>query len=124
MKAKLVNIPAGVSLFSPAHVDVHIDVETIRVKSEFSGIPVTVRGTSSNDHWIVEPDSISVFVLGDAEIMKNLTPESLGLHAYVDVSGMVTSSLFMPVVIEKKSAVDVEVLTSDINMVKVMRQAQ
>jgi len=124
VKAKLVNIPAGVSLFSPAHVDVHIDVETIRVKSEFSGIPVTVRGTSSNDHWIVEPDRISVFVLGDAEIMKNLTPESLGLHAYVDVSGMVTSSLFMPIVIEKKSAVDVEILTSDINMVKVMRQAQ
>ncbi len=65
-----------------------------------------------------------MFVLGDAEIMKNLTPESLGLHAYVDVSGMVTSSLFMPIVIEKKSAVDVEILTSDINMVKVMRQAQ
>ena len=81
LQARIVNIPPGVSLFSSQNVEVHIEVEALRIKTEFTDIPVTVRGSAEGDNWTVEPESLSVFVLGDAETMKNLTPDMLGLRA-------------------------------------------
>lgn len=120
----IVNVPDGITLLSPAKVDVHIDVETLRLKTEFSGIPVNVRGSGKNETWHVDPEQVSVFVMGDVQAMKNLTPQKLGLIAYVDVTGLVTSSAYLPVQFEKKNIAGVEFLTEDTDMVKVTRTAR
>lgn len=121
LHSKIVNVPDGITLLAPAMVDVHIEVEALRLRTEFSGIPVNVRGSGKNETWSVDPQQISVFVMGDAQAMKNLTQQKLGLSAYVDVSGLVTTSAYLPVQFEKKNIPGVELLTEEMDMVKVTR---
>ena len=103
---------------------VKIEVESQRIQREFTEIPVLVRGTEENANWIVSPSTISVSVEGDAETMKDLNADTLGLRAYVDVSGIVTPQAVVPVYVEKKDIPGVEVIFDADSMAEIKRASE
>ena len=124
IETTLTGIPQGIALGAASKVTVKIEVESQRIQREFTEIPVLVRGTEENANWIVSPSTISVSVEGDAETMKDLNADTLGLRAYVDVSGIVTPQAVVPVYVEKKDIPGVEVIFDADSMAEIKRASE
>ena len=124
IETTLTGIPQGIALGAAPKVTVKIEVESQRIQREFTEIPVLVRGTEENANWIVSPSTISVSVEGDAETMKDLNADTLGLRAYVDVSGIVTPQAVVPVYVEKKDIPGVEVIFDADSMAEIKRASE
>ena len=124
IETTLTGIPQGIALSAASKVTVKIEVESQRIQREFAQIPIQVRGADEKSNWIVQPSSISVSVEGDAETMKDLTAEVLGLKAYVDVTGIVTPQAVVPIYLEKNETAGVEVIFDAESMAEVKRAAE
>jgi YbbR domain-containing protein len=124
IETTLTGIPQGIALGAASKVTVRIEVESQRIQREFTEIPVLVRGAEENANWFVSPSTISVSVEGDAESMKDLNADTLGLRAYVDVSGIVTPQAVVPVYVEKKDIPGVEVIFDADSMAEIKRASE
>ena len=56
--------------------------------------------------------------------MKDLNADTLGLRAYVDVSGIVTPQAVVPVYVEKKDIPGVEVIFDADSMAEIKRATE
>ena len=124
IETTLTGIPQGIALNAASKVTVKIEVESQRFQREFAEIPVEIRGADKTTPWSVQPSTISVSVEGDAETVKDLTAETLGLKAYVDVTGIVTPQAVIPLYIEKNDIDGVEVIFDADSMAEVKRAAE
>lgn len=120
LETKIANLPPELTLTGLPTVSVSVGVQTYYISREISGIPVEIRGDGGAP-WRVDPETVSVLVEGPAPAVENIDAEALEVKAFVNVEGIVSPSMTLPVHIESAAREDIQSVTAAPAMVTVIR---
>lgn len=86
-----------VRIVSDLSIMVKVKLKPYTVTRQFSGIPVSVEGTSIYPSWTVEPSSIAVTLEGKPSDIDAFEDQKDLIEAYVNVTNFVSKKLTVPV---------------------------
>ena len=101
----------GVSIVNLKSVQLSVHLEPVRATTQFSNLPVNLRGTGDPASWRVVPPSVVVTIEGPPSRMKDIGPEDVGLRAYVDASNIFVDIAALPV--------RTEIASEDLKVIKI-----
>ena len=87
-----------------------VTLSELKAGKQLTNVPIQVRGSEA-DQWVVSPASAAVIIEGTPSRVEEVTPESVGLSLYVDLSNIFITPADL--------ALRAEVASADFRVVKI-----
>ncbi len=102
--------PKGAELSGVKSVRLTVTLGELKAGKQLTNVPVQIRGSEA-DQWVVSPSSASVVIEGTPSRVEEVTPESVGLNLYVDLSSIFITPADL--------ALRAEVASADFRVIKI-----